>query len=80
MFSTIQLSSISFTSASADDVVIEIGDLKGVTANFPNGEGVQIKIDDKSMAEYDLVKIVGREFVGIGVTGPGMLVNVVKGE
>ena len=70
----------SFASASADDVVIEIGDLKGVTANFPNGEGVQIKIDDKSMAEYDLVKIVGREFVGIGVTGPGMLVNVVKGE
>ena len=70
----------SFASASEDDVVIEIGDLKGVTANFPNGEGVQIKIDDKSMAEYDLVKIVGREFVGIGVTGPGMLVNVVKGE
>lgn len=69
-----------FADASADDVVIEIGDLKGVTANFPNGEGVQIKIDDKSMAEYDLVKIVGREFVGIGVTGPGMLVNVVKGE
>ena len=70
----------SFASASENDVVIEIGDLKGVTANFPNGEGVQIKIDDKSMAEYDLVKIVGREFVGIGVTGPGMLVNVVKGE
>lgn len=70
----------SFADASADDVVIELGDLKGVTANFPNGEGVQIKIDDKSMAEYDLVKIVGREFVGIGVTGPGMLVNIVKGE
>lgn len=70
----------SFADASADDVVIELGDLKGVTANFPNGEGVQIKIDDTSMAEYDLVKIVGREFVGIGVTGPGMLVNIVKGE
>lgn len=70
----------SFADASEDDVVIELGDLKGVTANFPNGEGVQIKIDDKSMAEYDLVKIVGREFVGIGVTGPGMLVNIVKGE
>lgn len=69
-----------FADASADDVVVIVGDLKGVTANFPNGEGVQIKIDDKSMAEYDLVKIVGREFVGIGVTGPGMLVNVVKGE
>jgi hypothetical protein len=70
----------SFASASADDVVIEIGDLKGVTANFPNGEGVQIKIDDLSLATSDLVKIVGREFVGIGVTGPGKLVNVVKGE
>ena len=70
----------SFASASADDVVIEIGDLKGVTANFPNGEGVDIKIDALSKAEYDLVKILGREFVGIGVTGPGKLVNVVKGE
>lgn len=70
----------SFASASEDDVVIEIGDLKGVTANFPNGEGVDIKIDALSKAEYDLVKILGREFVGIGVTGPGKLVNVVKGE
>jgi hypothetical protein len=70
----------SFASASKDDVVIEIGDLKGVTANFPNGEGVDIKIDALSQAEYDLVKILGREFVGIGVTGPGKLVNVVKGE
>lgn len=70
----------SFASASKDDVVIEIGDLKGVTANFPNGEGVDIKIDALSKAEYDLVKILGREFVGIGVTGPGKLVNVVKGE
>lgn len=69
----------SFASASSDDVVIEVGDLKGVTANFPNGEGVEIKIDNLSLAEKDLVKIVGREFVGIGVTGPGMLVNVVKG-
>lgn len=70
----------SFASASANDVVIEIGDLKGVTANFPNGEGVEIKIDALSKAEYDLVKILGREFVAIGVTGPGKLVNVVKGE
>ena len=70
----------SFASASANDVVIEIGDLKGVTANFPNGEGVEIKIDALSQAEYDLVKILGREFVAIGVTGPGKLVNVVKGE
>lgn len=69
-----------FADASADDVVVIVGDLKGVTANFPNGEGVQIKIDDKSLAEEDMVKIIGREFVGIGVTGPGMLVNVVKGE
>lgn len=69
-----------FGDASEDDVVIEIGDLKGVTANFPNGEGVDIKIDNLSLAEYDLVKIVGREFVGLGVTGPGKLVNVVKAE
>lgn len=70
----------SFADASEDETVVIVGDLKGVTANFPNGEGVDIKIDNLSMAEYDLVKIVGREFVGIGVTGPGMLAKVVKAD
>ena len=39
----------------------------GAHANFPNGDEVTIKYDDLSKAEFDLVKIVGREYVGLGI-------------
>ena len=39
----------------------------GAQANFPNGDEISIKFDDLSLAESDLVKIVGREYVGLGV-------------
>ena len=41
----------------------------GAQANFPNGEEINLKFDDLSLAESDLVKIVGREYVGLGVVG-----------
>ena len=44
-----------------------VGDFgEGAQANFPNGEEITIKVDDLSLAEKDLVKFVGREFVGLG--------------
>jgi len=39
----------------------------GAHANFPNGDEITIKFDDLSLAESDLVKIVGREYVALGV-------------
>ena len=39
----------------------------GAHANFPNGDEITIKYDDLSLAESDLVKIVGREYVGLGI-------------
>lgn len=39
----------------------------GAHANFPNGDEVRIKYDDLSLAESDLVKLVGREYVGLGI-------------
>lgn len=45
-----------------------VGDFgQGAQANFPNGDEITIKFDDLSLAESDLVKIVGREYVGLGV-------------
>lgn len=45
-----------------------VGDFgRGALANFPNGQEIRIKFDDLSLAEKDLVKIVGREFVGLGI-------------
>ena len=56
-----------------------VGDLEqGAIMNFPNGEGIDIKVDELSQAEYDLVRIIGREFVGIGVVAPNAFVKIVK--
>lgn len=55
-----------------------VGDFSGAQMNFPNGEEVKLKFDDLSEAESDLVKIVGRMFVAIGITAPGRFVNVTK--
>lgn len=50
------------------DVYAIIGDFyEGAQANFPAGTGITIKVDNLSLAEKDLVKFVGREFVGLGV-------------
>ena len=58
-----------------------VGDLGvGALANFPEGDGVSIKYDDLSLAEADLVKIVGREYIGMGVVAPKAFVKIVKEE
>lgn len=56
-----------------------VGDLGvGAQANFPEGEEINIKYDDLSLAEKDLVKIVGREYVALGVVAPEAFVKVMK--
>lgn len=67
-----------YEDAAESDTYMIVGDLRGVQANFPNGEGVTIKYDDKSLAEKDLVKIVGREYLAIEITAPKHLVKVAK--
>ena len=54
-----------------------VGDLgEGFVANFPNGEDIEIKTDALSLAEKDLVKFVGREYVGLGVVAPNAFVKI----
>lgn len=55
----------------ADGVVI-IGDLSGVQANLPEGESVRFVFDEYSLAQQDLVKLVGRLYAAIEVVGPKM--------
>ena len=47
-----------------------VGDLDGVQMNFPAGQDISFKFDDLSLAEKDLVKIVGRMYVGIDAVAP----------
>ena len=55
-----------------------VGDLGvGAQANFPAGDEVEIKFDDISKMEYDLVRILGREYVGLGIVAPNAFCKIV---
>ena len=58
------------SSGSTGSTWMIVGDFAaGAQANFPNGDEINIKRDDLSLAEKDLVKLVGREYVGLGIVG-----------
>ena len=63
------------TTGSAWMIVGDFG--QGALANFPNGDEIRIKYDDLSLAEKDLVKIVGREFIGLGIVADHAFCKVV---
>ena len=56
------------TTGTAGTAWMIVGDFgMGAHANFPNGDEITIKYDDLSLAESDLVKLVGREYIGLGI-------------
>lgn len=67
-----------YSTASDNAVYAIVGDLRGLQFNYPEGDGVVLKYDDLSLAESDLIKIVGRQYAGHGVTAPGRFCNIAK--
>ena len=67
-----------YSAASANEVYAIVGDLKGESVNYPEGEGVKVVYDDKSEAEKDLVKIVGRQYAAHALTACGRFCNIKK--
>lgn len=67
-----------YDSASTNAVYAIVGDLNGAQINYPEGEGIVIKYDDLSLAESDLVKIVGRQYAAHAVTACGRFTNIAK--
>lgn len=56
------------TSGTTGDTWAIVGDFgQGAQANFPKGDEITIKVDDGDDAEADLVKFIGREYVGLGI-------------
>lgn len=56
-----------------------VGDLdQGALANFPNGEEIEFKFDELTLATSDLVRVIGRMPVALGIVAPGAFVKVVK--
>ena len=66
-----------FSAATTGVTYAIVGDLgAGAQANFPNGDEIEIKFDDKTLMEKDLIRILGREYVGIGVVAPDAFVKI----
>lgn len=54
-----------------------VGDLdQGALANFPAGEEIQMKYDDMTLATRDLVRVIGRMPVALGVVAPKSFVRI----
>lgn len=66
-----------FSAATTGTTYAIVGDLGiGAQANFPNGQEIEIKFDDKTKMEYDLIRILGREYVGHAVVAPKAFVKI----
>ena len=61
---------------SMKDNELIVGDLSGVMMNLPNNKEVSFVTDTLSLAELDLVKIVGKMYAGIGVIKDGYFCKV----
>ena len=68
-----------FTAAGDGDTFAIVGDLEqGALANFPNGDGIAFKYDDQTLMTEDLVRILGRQYVALGIVAPGAFVKLDK--
>lgn len=68
-----------YSAASTNDIYMIVGDFnEGAIANFPAGEGIEIKVDEMSRKKEDLVEILGREFIALGVVADKAFVQVKK--
>ena len=56
-----------------------VGDLDhGALMNFPNGEGITFKFDEMTLKKQDLIEVLGRMPIAMGVVAPNAFVKVTK--
>ncbi len=68
-----------FSAATTGVCYAIVGDLDhGALMNFPNGNGIDFKFDDMTLKKQDLIEVLGRQYVGIGVVAPGAFVKISK--
>ena len=68
----------SYADSDPDDVFMLVGDLSGFQVNLPEGEAVKFVYDEYTLAPSDLIRIIGRLYIGMGLTVPGTFVKVKK--
>ena len=67
------------STATENQVYAIVGDFGfGALANFPGGNNIEIKVDDKTKMTEDLVRILGREYVAVEPIANRAFVNITK--
>lgn len=70
-----------FSAATSGVTFAYVGDFgEGALLTTPNGDDVNIKYDETTLATNDLVRIIGRQYVGVGIVGPNCFVKIAKPE
>lgn len=70
-----------FNSATTGETYAIVGDFgNGALANYPNGEDILVKTDDITLAQSDLIKIIGRQYVAVDVVAPNHFTVINKGD
>ncbi len=68
-----------YSSADGNAVYMIVGDLyEGALANYPDGEGIDMKFDDTTLMTQDLIRILGRRYVGVNAVADKSFVNIKK--
>lgn len=70
-----------YGTATAGAVYAIVGDFDhGTLANYPAGDGVDIKFDDKTLMTSDLIRILGRQYVGVDAVADKAFTLIAKPE
>ena len=68
-----------FSVATTGDTYAIVGDLgEGALANFPNGDEIEFKFDDKGQMKKDLIDVLGRRYVALAPVAPNAFVKIQK--
>ena len=68
-----------FSAATTGVTYAIVGDLDhGALANFPAGEGIDIKYDDMTLMTSDLIRVLGRQYVAVAPVAPNAFVKIKK--
>ena len=65
--------------ATTGDTYAIVGDLgHGALANYPEGDGIDFKFDDLTLKKQDLIEVMGRQYVALGIVAPDSFVKIQK--
>ena len=68
-----------YSAATTGVAYMIVGDLdQGALANFPNGEEIEFKFDNMTLKKQDLIEVLGREYVALGVVADKAFCKVTK--